>query len=185
MRNLIILISLLSSLVLQFKIDAQNKSMKFSCSNIETLDLPNASIPIASEGTTIKFDSGKACPINEYSGICDWEYTITTDRILHPNSDLSVRLLIINRNHLTGSGAWDHLNLYICENGNLKAIFEKAYLYGAKLDFKNDSQFVVRSGQWQDNDPTCCPSQEKEELFLWNSREQKYTVVNSKLSKVS
>jgi hypothetical protein len=181
MRNSICL----SLLLIAFVADAQDSGVEIACSSIETVDFNNASIIVGRSPEVVTFKSGKACPINRFSGKCDWEHTITMDKILHPNSAVTVRLLVINRNHLTGSGAWDHLNLYICKNGSVKSIFEAAYLYGAKLHLKNDMQFAIKSGQWQDKDPTCCPSREKEELFLWNSHEEKYVVINSKLSEVN
>lgn len=153
------------------------------CEQIESFDLQNASFPIEPDGNAVQFTAGKACPVVEPGSSCDWDFAITTDRVLHPDPHFPVRLVVVNANHLTGSGAWDHLILFACEDGKPSRIFQNKYLYGAKVDLKNDSRFTITSGEWQQSDAACCPSGQKEELLVWNARKHAYDVTKTKGTK--
>lgn len=149
------------------------------CSQIENVDFKNASFSIEESASPIQFRDGKACLSVLEGRPCVWEYKITTDRVLHPDPLFLVRLIVVNANHLIGSGAWDYVMLIACENGKLLNLLESKYLYGAKLQITNDRQLVITSGKWEEKDPNCCPSQEQEDVFQWNSRKHIYIVTKS------
>jgi hypothetical protein len=83
---------------------ANDPSQKLSCSGIESFDIQNSSISLDTSLAPLQFINGKSRPLEEVSQVCEWEYAITTDRIIRPDTLFPVRVVIINSNHLTGSG---------------------------------------------------------------------------------
>ena len=138
------------------------------CSTVAMPDLRNAKIGV------MTFVDGKTCTSDGLAGGCDWEHTISKDEILRPAPEKDLRLIVINANHLTGSGLWDTVLIFDCFNGNLRKIFEKRYLYGVKIKKNTNSEITFISGDWQPDDPTCCPSREKKETYLWDLNKNSY-----------
>ncbi|HVN80694.1 MAG TPA: hypothetical protein VMW38_16995, partial [Terriglobia bacterium] len=99
----------------------------------------------------------------------DWQNEIGLDRMIRPEAGLTLRMIVISSNHLTGSGAWETVLIFTCVNGCLLKVFDRQYLYGAKLTVLSPQVISITSGEWAKNDPLCCPSYEKVELFRWNT----------------
>jgi hypothetical protein len=106
----------------------------------------------------------------------DWEHTFSVDRILDPDHGKELRLIVIHSNHLTGSGAWDTVIVFDCVRGGMKEIFERKYLYGVKLETTIGKELSLSSGDWQPDDPVCCPSKVKKEIYRWNENKGTYTL---------
>ncbi len=172
MRSALLILVTFLIAVLPAKLNANSE---ISCTSVETPDLKNTSI------NDINFRQGKAYTSDGPSPQ-DWEHTLLTDRILKPNKK-ELRLIVINSNHLTGSGAWDTVIVFDCIRGIMNKIFEKKYLYGVNVTTKTDSELLLTSGEWQSNDPMCCPSMEKKEIFRWDDNKGTYGLINTKTEK--
>ncbi len=147
-----------------------------SCTSVQTPDLQNANI------NDINFRQGRAYT-SDGSSPNDWEHTLSTDRILKPTTNKEIRLIVINSNHLTGSGARDTVIAFDCVRGTLKKIFEKKYLYGVNIEVKQDNELLLTSGEWQPTDPMCCPSKEKKETYQWNQFKGTYLIKKTVIQK--
>jgi hypothetical protein len=148
------------------------------CSSVSSTNIRNSTI------NEIKFDEGKACTSDDPAlpNQCDWEHEISRDEILRPVSGREVRLVVLNSNHKTGSGAWDTLIAFDCLNGIMKKIFEKKYLYGVRIEKNTDRELILTSGNWQPKDPQCCPSQEKHETYRWSANKNTYILQSTTTS---
>lgn len=164
---------------------ANDPLQELTCSEIESFDMKNASILFKPFGPQVQFMNGKACPKEEVSSSCEWEYVITADRTIRPDPMSPVRFIIVNANHLTGSGAWDYLILFTCKEGKLKQILNLSYLYGVKFNLISDKKFVTKSGHWRKTDSPGFPSQEKEETFVWNTQNKSYDLIATKVKDVA
>jgi hypothetical protein len=124
----------------------------------------------------VRFVDGEACTCDCPEGdTCDWQHTIKADRLLAPG----VRLLVVNSNHRTGSGAWDHVTVVRCASGRATLVFRQRYLYGATLTEASPTTLTIVSGDWLDADPMCCPSREKRETFVWDSQRGRFTLMKT------
>ncbi len=153
-----------------------NANSELSCISVHTPDLQNANI------NDINFRQGKAYT-SDGSSPKDWEHTLSTDQILKPTTNREIRLIVINSNHLTGSGARDTVIAFDCVRGTLKKIFEKKYLYGVNIKIGQDDELLLTSGEWQPTDPTCCPSKEKIETYQWNQLKGTYLLKRTVIRK--
>ncbi len=150
---------------------------ELSCISVQTPDLQNANI------NGINFRQEKAYT-SDGSSPKDWEHALSTDRILKPTANKEIRLIVVNSNHLTGSGAWNTVIAFDCVRGTLKKIFEKKHLYGVNIEIKQDDELLITSGEWQRTDPMCCPSKEKRETHQWNQLKGTYLLKKSVIQKV-
>ena len=146
-----------------------------TCEGIEGIDFKNADLNL--EPQPLHFRDGKACTSDqEIADGCDWEHTVTVDKILVPEPGQTTRLIVVNSNHLTGSGAWDHVFFFRCRSGRVISEFSSKYLYGVKIEKRSDTELWLVSGEWLKGDPSCCPSREKKEIVRWDSRKGAYGV---------
>jgi hypothetical protein len=97
-----------------------------------------------------------------------YEHTITRDEIIHPAPGKDLRLVTIKSDHLTDSGARDTAVVFDCIGGLIKAVFEKFFLYGAKINYIGGRELVFEFGKWAEDDPMCCPSEECIEVYRWD-----------------
>lgn len=153
-----------------------NANSELLCISVQIPDLQNANI------NDIDFRQGKAYT-SDGSSPKDWEHTLSTDQILKPHHNKEIRLIVINSNHLTGSGAWDTVIALDCVRGTLKKIFEKKYLHGVNIKIRQDDELLLISGEWQPTDPMCCPSKEKRETYQWNQLKGTYVLKKTVIQK--
>ena len=120
---------------------------------------------------SLRFRNGKACTSDQaFADGCDWQHAITVDQALVPTPGQTIRLIVINSNHLTGSGAWDHVFFFRCRNGRAVSEFSESYRYGVKIEKRSNTELRLVSGEWLKGDPDCCPSRQKTEIFRWDSK---------------
>jgi hypothetical protein len=147
----------------------QSTAAATRCDAIDKIDFNNSELNF--ESKLLQFRDGKACTKDgEDTGPCDWEHVVTFDKVLTPEPGQAVRLMIINSNHLTGSGAWDHVLLFECKDGRVVSAFNESYLHGVKIEKLASTEFSLISGEWLKNDPECCPSRNKREVFHWDRK---------------
>ncbi len=173
--SILLLVMLLSN---ASKLKAEVPPEKIPCSSIANLDLQNITI------NNIKFVDGEACTSDsDIMSDCDWEHEISGNELLKPVPDKEVRIIIINSNHKTGSGAWDTVLVFDCINGAVRKVFENKYLYGVKIEKITDGEFLLTSGAWQPKDPMCCPTKDKHERYQWDSAKGTYILESTTTSK--
>ena len=148
---------------------SQSIAAATQCDAIEKVDFNNSELSFGAK--SLRFRDGKACTKEgEDSGPCDWEHVVTFDKVLIPEPGRAVRLMIINSNHLTGSGASDHVLLFECRNGRVVSVFNESYLYGVTIEKLASTEFSLISGEWLKNDQECCPSRKKREVLRWDRK---------------
>jgi hypothetical protein len=108
---------------------------------------------------------------------CDWDVQLT--RAETWGKDRQFLLVIVNANHLLGSGAWDSIFLYVCKGGIFKQVLADRFSYGVKLELGDDADFWTTAGAWAKRDPACCPSSERHTHLVWNRRQSRFVVTES------
>ena len=101
----------------------------------------------------------------------EWEIRLTRAQQWGPDG----RFLIasVNAEHRAGSGAWDSVFVYACEQGVLRQVFTARYLYGARVEL-GASEFRISSGLWSPADAMCCPSQQRQDHWIWNGPQRAF-----------
>jgi hypothetical protein len=104
-----------------------------TCTDIRSVDFSN--LKFESAGMVFAFHKGKA-----YSWDCrdcadrdkpDWGAKIEQDKIISPAPGIRIRFLLVENNHLTGTGAWYHVVGFRCEptgsqnRGRLLKVFDR------------------------------------------------------------
>ena len=169
------MISLVLLLALISMPQAQNVASGANCDSIEKMDFNEAALSFGSQ--SLRFQNGKACTSDQaIEDGCDWQHTLTVDQILVPTPSQTIRLIVINSNHLTGSGAWDHVFFFRCRNGHAVSDFSESYRYGVKIEKRSNTELWLVSGEWLKGDPDCCPSRQKTEIFRWDSKKSAFAM---------
>jgi hypothetical protein len=78
-----------------------------------------------------------------------------------------LRLIRINANHVSGSGAWDHVFIYHCRSGDLLRIFEERFLYGVEIQKSSDDELVF------------IQTDKNRTVYKWNSKRNNYEIVSN------
>lgn len=110
------------------------------------------------------------------AGRCDWEGRIVDDRVLDSHAGSERRLVRLNDNHMTGSGAWDYLSVFICVGGKTVPVFRERFLYGVRLEEASPQTLSLVSGEWNPQDGVCCPSRRKRQVYRWDSVRRLYVL---------
>jgi hypothetical protein len=146
--------------------------------DLTAVDFANMKIALPGLGK-VQLSQGHGYTSEDDSGSRDWEITIEQDEILRPSPSTTLRLLRVNCNHLTGSGAWDNVLIYCCRKGCLVRIFQESFHYGVKIQKPNVFELLFQYGEWTKDDPHCCPSLERVSIYRWNERTKTYNLVKS------
>lgn len=147
------------------------------CQSVTDVDLLNAKID------RLQYTKGRACTSDNLPDKCDWEHKITRDEIFRLSPSREVRLVVINSNHLTGSGAWDAVVVFDCVDGLMKEMFEKSHLYGERIEHTGKGELVFVSGKWAKGDPMCCPSEVRSEVYRWDEMAGTFNLVDTIIRK--
>jgi hypothetical protein len=152
----------------------QSAAAGTACDAIEKVDFMNSELNF--ESNSMRFRDGKACTTDGGdASACDWEHTVALDKVLIPEPGKAVRLIIINSNHLTGSGAWDHVLLFECKDGKVTSLFNESY-HDIEVEKLGATEFSLVSGEWLKKDPECCPSRHKRETFRWDRKKGAFSL---------
>jgi hypothetical protein len=87
-------------------------------------------------------------------------------------------VIVLDKNHLTGTGDWRYVIAFGCANGSLVRLFE----YGSEgVTLKHLTQQTMHLYQpiWAATDAHCCPGKHLEVLYKWNAQEHKYKRASS------
>ncbi len=88
----------------------------------------------------------------------------------------TIRLIVINSNHLIGSGAWDHVFFFRCRNGHAVSDFSESYRNGVKIEKRSNTELRLVSGEWPKGDRDCCLSRQMTEIFRWDSKKSAFAM---------
>jgi len=154
---------------------AQNVASQAKCNSIEKVDFSESALSFGYQ--SLRFRNGKACTSDQaIADGCDWQHTLTVDQTLTPTPGQTIRLILINSNHLTGSGTWDHVFFFRCRNGYAVSEFSESYRDGVKIEKRSNTELWLVSGEWLKGDPDCCPSRQKTEIFRWDSKKNSFAM---------
>ena len=120
------------------------------------------------------FKNGVSCQPDDLPGRCEWEGRIVDDRVLDSRAGSERRLVRLNDNHLTGSGAWDYLSIFVCVAGQALPVFRDRFLYGVRVEEASPQSLSLISGEWTPRDAMCCPSRRKRQIYRWNNVRRLY-----------
>jgi hypothetical protein len=111
----------------------------------------------------------------EHKHACDVENTVQKDQVI----DSTARLVIVNSDHVLGSGAWDNVFIYGCRNGGqITTFFNKKYLYGATVQSVSSKAVTIKYGFWSGKDAGCCASHEAISVYQWDPKTQRFEDTN-------
>lgn len=100
----------------------------------------------------------------------DWRTTIRQD---HPLPASGIRLLVLEQNHLTGTGSFTYIFGFHCGAGSLRQIFE-ASGQGLKLERLTANGMDISVAIWSNGDPHCCPRRKVHLTYLWSPSRKRF-----------
>ena len=103
----------------------------------------------------------------------DWQINLDSDQTIHPDPATWVRVLVLNRDHLTGTGNWFYVVVFECEREHITRIFQFSS-EGVSLKYLDEKALVLGLDIWTRDDAHCCPSQHNELIYQWNAQEHRY-----------
>jgi hypothetical protein len=155
------------------------------CSDIRRFDFKNATIPIAGpdEGgfagvRVFRLQDGTGFQSDDSPDEHDWQLSLLSDRLEHPDQGTWVRIIEVERKHLTGTGDWHYIFAFDCARGQLETLFQ----YGAEgvvLEQAGDGKLVLRQAVWVGDDAHCCPSSNQQKAYLWDARRHRYNRIST------
>jgi hypothetical protein len=145
-----------------------------SCANFET-------IPASALVAAVKWNSANyglvppslGCERSAV-GKCDFQNRLVTDTRLGARR----RLIVVNADHLLGSGAHDVLTVYACRDNQVAVVLSGAFEYGIKIEYADAQAIVFTAGLWGDTDAHCCPSREQRFRYSWSAASMSYQLKN-------
>ena len=123
-----------------------------------------------------RLQDGKDC-LKDAGFPCEWAIELT--RAEQWGTNRRFLLVVVNANHLLGSGAWDSVFVYVRQRDAYVPVFSDRFLYGGNVELGLDSDFWLTAGVWQPSDPTCCPSSERRSHYMWNAQQKGFAVIES------
>ena len=165
------------SVAILFGVRTVSASAKdFPCSDLRTA---KAASLISILGTlpypTVDFSHGTGCYAeeeNDDSKECDWKVTIDQDRNIADDR----RLIVVDSDHMKGSGEWSDVLVLGCRAGKVTPLFHDVFLYGVDVEEASADKLVLKFGRWVGSDPRCCPSMEEHKVYVWSKEGQKYVL---------
>ena len=142
-----------------------------TCTDITNLDVRNTTLQVA--GRTFVFHNGvaKKGPLesvpngNEKELRHEWKAAIEQDTVVRPAPDTTIRFLLIDDSHETGSGWRFYLVGFRCYEGQLQQVFSKQGLT-LKIDHLDASGVTIRRVEQGNTAPTVV-------TYVWNGKQYK------------
>ncbi len=103
----------------------------------------------------------------------DWEVTLKVDRAVRVDTSMWAKVIVLDQNHLTGTGDWRYILVFGCAHGSLVRLFQHAS-EGMALQHTDGQTIRLYQPRWKSSDAHCCPSQHLELLYEWDVREHRY-----------
>jgi hypothetical protein len=103
----------------------------------------------------------------------DWRIHLMLDRKIQPDTATWVRLIVLDEDHLTGTGAWQVVLAYACDRGKLVRLFQYSG-EGVTVMNLNAAKLELYQAVWKPDDPHCCPSRHAELTYAWDAEVHRY-----------
>ena len=131
-------------------------------------------ISILGSSGSLDFSHGTGCYSEDEDNPkeCDWKVAVSEDRNLADDR----RLIVVESEHMTGSGGWMDLLVLGCRAGKVMALFHEIFADGVDVEEASADKLVVRFGSWVGSDADCCPSMEEHQVYVWSKQAQKYVL---------
>ncbi len=118
-------------------------------------------------GGPLRLRNGVFREWDRVNNVVDWETTIEKDILLHPAGSNGVRILVLGRDHRSGTGSFTYIFGFQCSSSTVKKIFE-ASGEGVKFGRATDKGIEITVGIWSKDDPHAGPSTEVQLRYLWS-----------------
>jgi hypothetical protein len=141
-----------------------------SCVNLETMPAAHLITEVQWKSDYGLVPSRLGCERWFDEKSCEYQNTLVTDRRLGAER----RLLVVNADHVSGSGAHDVLTVYACRQGRVAAVLTGAFEYGIRIERADAEVIVFTAGLWEGADPHCCPSHEQRLHYVWSPESMSY-----------
>lgn len=168
-----------------------NSAQGQACSDIKRFDFKNAIIQVGStddnelptlynasraEALTFHLKDGVAetydgSPLE--SGVPDWRAELLQDRQAHPEPSTWIRVIVLEDNHLTGTGTWHYVLAFGCNTGRLARLFQFT-AEGVSLGHLDDQTLELHQGIWTATDSHADPSRQRVLTYKWNAQQHRY-----------
>ncbi|MGA9739971.1 hypothetical protein [Candidatus Binatus sp.] len=103
---------------------------------------------------------------------CDWKVAVDEDRNISDDR----RLIVVDSEHMIGTGGWMDVLVLGCRAGKVTALFYDEFLYAVDVEEASADKLVLKFGKWVGSDPHCCPSMEERQVYVWSKDAQKYVL---------
>jgi hypothetical protein len=153
-----------------------------ACDDVRAFDFRDARIHVAatddgehSEPAAFNFQHGIAY-LSDNPGSPqsrDWRVGVVVDRSAHLDPSLWIRVIVLDKNHLTGSGGWHYILAFDCRKGWLNRLFQYGS-EGVTLRHLDSRRLQLYQAVWAPSDARCCPTMHADLLYEWNLREQRF-----------
>jgi hypothetical protein len=164
-----------------------NSAWAQRCVDVRHFDFKNATIYTApyDEGSHTGADSfrlrdGTAFlsedPLSSKSH--DWQVDLLDDREVHPDPTTWLHVIVLDRDHLTGTGTWYYVMAFSCNNGRLIRRFQYSS-EGVSLEHLDDQTLQLYQAIWAPTDSHASPSKHQELVYKWNAKEHRYRRVST------
>jgi len=166
---------------------------EYSCKNIADFNFGNSILTMGGTGLTIRqeyslfnspahkerfaFRNGIALqwlvPEEHNPQRPDFRITIDRDQLVHPTGSSGVKILIVQMDHLTGTGSFQYLAAYDCRERQLHKLLDVSG-EGVKFLSASNDRIQLTLFLWSDADAHCCPSKKADVMFQWSPKRQAY-----------
>jgi hypothetical protein len=149
----------------------------FPCSDLRTAKAASLiSILGTLPNANLDFSHGTGCYAEEEDEDspkeCDWKVTVDRDRNIADDR----RLIVVDSDHMIGSGDWIDVLVLGCRAGKVMALFHDQFSDSVDVEEASADKLVLTFGRWVGSDPHCCPSMEEHQVYVWSKQAQKYVL---------
>lgn len=103
----------------------------------------------------------------------EWRVDLISDRLVHPDPSIWLRVIYLDRDHLAGTGTWYYVMAFACEKGRLVREFQFSSL-GLLLKHLDDQTIQLDQEIWEPEDAHVDPSKHRVLTYHWNAQEHRY-----------
>jgi hypothetical protein len=164
-----------------------NSAQAQGCGSVRRFDFGNANINIAAKddgghsgSAVFHLHDGEAFLSDDPDSVQshDWEVKLVLDRVVHLDSSDWIRVIVFDKNHLTGTGDWRYIMAFGCKDNSLVRLFQYGS-EGVTLKHLDPQELRLYQAVWAPDDARFCPTRHAEILYKWNPRERRFDRANS------
>lgn len=160
-----------------------------TCSSIRNFNFRNSDIPIAARDASGVSSGPELFRLQNGTGFVsddsdnpqshDWGLNLLADRLEHPDPSTWIRVVVVDKNHLTGTGDWQYVIAFDCKGGSLTSLFQFGQ-EGVMLKDVTDQTLELYQAIWDKDDAHCCPSRHMDLKYKWSPLRQRYDLASSR-----